>query len=933
MAGRLRRLLLGLALLCAGPIAAGAEETPAPAVGTIAGVVLDAVSGDPIIEAGVELLGAGRTVRTDLDGRYRIEAAAGTHRLRVFAPLYRGVRLENVVVRAGAVTKADATLAPASGQAGVDVVEVIAQADRAAEATQLLQRRKAAVVSDTISAEMIRKTPASDAADVVQRAPAVTVQDEKFLFVRGLSERYTSALVEGSRLPSTDPQRRVVPLDLFPADFLESLAIIKSYTPDLPGDFSGGLADLRLRDFPEKPSFGLGLSTGANTQTTFGRVATYRGGPADAFGFGAHARRLPGIVPDEPGPLAGERAFAIGRAFRNVWQTREATAPPNAGLNVSAGNTFGPLGVQLAGTYQNEHKRRSEVQRQFRQGNTATGEARFVLQEDFRYDVSTFQTRLGGLLNSALKLSDAHQLAVRGLVNRNSYDETQLARGQTGNLGIDQGFVQEQTRLRYTEEELALGQLAGQHRFPWLHLDWRTAFAHTTQDEPDMRHLTYQGPADQPLEFVNDSSGGLRVFNTLDELMTDSALDLTVPFRTALPFTDAWSGLPARLKLGPAYTYRDRDFLQRRFRYTIPQVGGVDFTLPPEEILQPGNIGPGGLGFEEQTVPKDAFQATHEILAGYGMLDLPLVRDRLRLVAGVRMEYSLIRLAAFDDQGNPLAPRKKNVDPLPGANLVYSPREDMNLRLGYSRSAARPEFRELSPVQYPAPRGLRPLIGNPDLVQTDIESWDFRWEWFPSPLEVLSVSLFYKQLERPIEQVVIDLASGIADSFANAEAGEILGFECEGRKHLGFLGPRFRHLSVLANFTWAQSSVTAPRTSRTQVQTTTERELQGQAPFIANGALDWTHPRWGSARLLYNTAERRIATAGAFGLPDIFEERRDQLDAVVVVPLRDLLGVPLTWKLSAENLFNHPAVFTQGDQVQRRFTTGVKFSMGLSYAF
>jgi outer membrane receptor protein involved in Fe transport len=569
------------------------------------------------------------------------------------------------------------------------------------------------------------------------------------------------------------------------------------------------------------------------------------------------------------------------------------------------------------------------VQRQFRQGGTAEN-PEFVTQDDFDYDISTFQTKLGGIFTSAYKPTDNHKLFLRSFINRNSYDETQLASGFTNNLGP--GFIQNQTRLRYTEEELTFAQLGGEHRFPWLNLDWRTAVARTTQNEPDTRHTTYNGPTEGPFIFTNDSSGGLRVFNALKERMTDSAVDFTIPFKTGLPFTEVWSDLAAKFKFGPAYTYRTHNFDQRRFRYA-PDAGSFDLTRPPEEILAPENIGPGGVDFAETTVPTDVFEATQEVAAAYGMFDLPLVRDRLRLVAGVRTEYSLIRISSFDDIGDPVDIRKKNVDPLPGLNVIYTPREDMNLRFGYGESVSRPEFRELSPVQYPAPRGLRPLIGNPNLVQSSIVGYDLRWEWFFSPLEIVSVSLFHKKIDQPIEQVVVAQASNTADSFFNAEKATIKGIELEARKDWGFIWPRLKYLSLLTNFTYAKSEVMAPRTSNVQVQTETNRELQGQAPFIINAALDYTHPRWGSARLLYNSTDTRIAVAGSFGLPDIFEEQRDQVDFVALAPLKEYIGYPVTAKFSAENITNSPIVFTQGPEVQRRYTTGVKLTLSFSWAF
>jgi len=251
-------LVLLLALL---PAAALAQQAPdagtGGAQGTIQGSVLDVVTGDPVIHAGDELIGQKRTARTDIDGRFTFKVAPGSYQVRIYAPGYQSARITNINVQPGKTTLADTTLSP-EGEAGVEVVEVVAQADKAAEATQILARQRADTVQETISAETIKTSPDSDAAEVVARVPAVTVKDD-FIFVRGLGERYSSALLNMSRLPSTDPNRRVVPLDLFPADFLASLAIIKSYTPDLPGDFAGGLVDINLRSFPTEFQASIGL--------------------------------------------------------------------------------------------------------------------------------------------------------------------------------------------------------------------------------------------------------------------------------------------------------------------------------------------------------------------------------------------------------------------------------------------------------------------------------------------------------------------------------------------------------------------------------------------------------------------------------------------------------------------------------------------------
>jgi outer membrane receptor protein involved in Fe transport len=912
-----------VALLGARPLNAAAQEAaPAGPLGTIAGTVLDRSTGDPVIEAGVEVVGKGKTVRTDLDGRYTIRIAPGTYELRIFAPLFQGARLRTVVVRAGQLTTADASLLP-SGQAGVEVVEVVAQAHKATEATQLLRRQKAAVVSDNVSAEVIKKSPDSDAAEIVQRVPAVTVVEDKFVFVRGLGERYTSAVLNGSRLPSTDPEKRVVPLDLFPAEFIESLSIIKSYTPDLPGDFSAGLVEIELREFPETRTLNLGLSTGGNSQTTFKRFRSYEGGTFDYFGAGAEFRELPGIFPEESVqfPPAPVQRRLVG-SLRNIWGTEAITAAPNSGVNFSIGDSFGPFGITFGAAYTTEYKtRRDEIRRQVKNFDEIDAG---VPGEDFLFDTSTFETRLGGVVSAAYKLTDNHRLTFRSLINRNSFDEVLTGRGRTTQTPDAQVDV---TQLKYREEELAFGQLGGQHHWPWVDVDWRTALARTTQEVPDTRNVVYFLRPGQEPTFSNDSAGGLRVFTSLEEILTDSALDVTVPFTTRLPLTDVWSGLKAKLKFGPAYAFRDREYVPRLFRYFSNQ------SLPSEELLDPRNAG-ALYQFGEITQPRDNFAATQEIIGGYGMLDLPIVRDRLRFVGGVRMEYSLIRIDTFDDAANPQHLRKRNLDPLPGGNLIYSPRSDMNVRLSYSRSVSRPEFRELTPALIPPLRGERALVGNPDLVQFNVESWDLRWEWFFAPGELVSFGVFYKDLDQPIERVVGGtIGSQLFDTFENTGQAELKGFEFEGRKNLGFVSPWLRHLSLVTNATYVESDVEIPPEPGVVLP---NRALQGQAPFIINAVLDYTHPDWGTARLLYNTTGARITSVGGGIVPDIFEERRDQLDAVLIVPLKRF-GIPLTAKLAAENLLDDRFEFTQetdrGTLIQNEYTTGIKVSFGLSYAF
>jgi len=898
--------------------------------GTIAGTVLDKASGEPVIEAGVEVVDQKISVKTDLDGKYTLKLPPGQYQLRIGAAGYQSVRLQGIIVKVNTVAKQNVSLS-AAGQAGVQVVEVIAQANKAAEATQLLQRKKAAVVSDTVSAEVIAKSTSSDAAQVVQRVPSVTVKDDKFVFVRGLGDRYSSSLLNGSRLPSTDPNRRVTPLDLFPASFLESLNIIKTYSPELPGDFTAGLIDIHLREFPEQLTMSGTLTTGGNSQTTFQRFLTSQGSSLDYLGFGADFREVPDSVPDHDHfPNAGVDPLgnqAAGRAFRDTWGLESQIAPPDSGTSMSVGNTIGNFGFELGGIYQNNYEAvHGEQKRLFVNGGSLE-DPKITQASNFTLDRDTFKTRLGGVFTAAYKLGDNDKFTFRSLIDRNTADET---RNGFGVVEAQPNLEREETRFRYTDQELDYGQLGGEHKFPGLSLEWRSAFSRSSQNEPDTRHLTYTGPPGTPLQFTDDGLGGLRLFNDLTEYLSDSAVDFTLPFKTGLPFTDVWSGLAAKLKWGGSYAYRTRDTSQRFFTFEVPKAS-FDLTLPPELLLQPANIGPGGITVDEK---ENKVNVSQEIGGGYAMVDLPLVQDQLRLVSGVRLESSFIRLRFKDQQGNDTHVDKNDLDPLPAANLVYTPREDMNVHLGWSKTVSRPDFRELIPLLYVEQRQDYAFVGNPNLIEAHIDNYDLRWDWFFSPLELASVSLFYKKMQDPFEQNIIQFSSFLAKSVQNADSATFKGVEVELRKDFGFVSPALKNLSFLVNGSYIDSQVTEPKKPAIASAPVTEKKHAGvdAAPYIVNAMVDYTHPDWGTARLQFNNIGSRINAVGTFGLPDLQEESRNQLDAVFLIPMKRF-GYPLTLKLGAENLLDDRVLFTQGGELQRLYTKGIKVVLALTYNY
>ena len=912
----------------AGGASAPAAAAPARAVrGVVSGRVIDAETGEPIVDCGVEVVGLKKQIRTDVDGRYKVVLPPGSYDVRFFAPGYRSARITAVNIEGGKAFVADTTLSSA-GEAGIEVVEVVAKAKKAAESVQLAERRNATTVEDNISAEAFKKNPDSDAAEIVERVPGVTIRNDKYVYVRGLGERYTSALLNGNRLPSPDPNKRVVPLDLFPSSFLDSISIMKSYSPDLPGDFSGGLVDLQLTSFPDVLTANMGYSMGANTQSTFQNFKTYNGS-ANALGI-SKDNGLPAIFGNKTvGSPTGAEAAKYAAALPNVWTPYSETAPPNFGLNFAIGNSWGPLGMTLGATWNNAYSIQNRIERQFANQGTVE-EPSILLTDDFDYQYNVFETGVGAVYTAAYDINPDHRINFRSLYDYNTESRVELGNGYTSQ-NADQPY--DIGRLEYVQQDLAFGQLQGEDHWGWIDTNWRSAFGRSRQNIPDTRTTTYLGIPDDPSAppvFSNQSQGGTRVFFDITEYMTDSAVDFRIPFPTALPFTDAWKGLPAAFKFGPAYTHRERNTDLRQFRY-IPR-GVIDLTQPPDQLLDPINVEDGKVLFNETTQLRDSFYATEDVIGGYGMVELPIVKDKLKAITGVRTEYSYIHLTTFGDSGERLERNLNNLNPLPAFNLIYSPRADMNVRFGFSQTVSRPDFRELSPVFFPEPKGLRPTIGNPFLVQASITNYDLRWDWFLSPNELVSASLFVKTLDKPIEQIVLAQSSNVANSFANAKTGQVMGVEVEARKNLGLLHKSLEKLNWLVNATIVSSNVKTRKGSTLEVQTSNDRALQGQAPYIVNTSLDYTDERLGSFRLLYNTLGRSIDSLGAYGLPNIFQEARNQLDFVYIREFQ-LRDQKFGFKFSVENILNDRYLYTQGGETQERYKTGTVITAGLSWNY
>jgi outer membrane receptor protein involved in Fe transport len=886
---------------------------PPPGFTGIYGKVVDEANKEGLIEATVKVVtGAQKQALTDLDGNYRLALPPGKYDLRVFYDVYQGRRITGVVVTQGKATKLDVALSADVG--AVQEVVVEARADRRAEGALLQERKKAAAVSDAISAQEIARTPDSSASDAVKRVVSATVVDGRYVLLRGLGGRYSTTLLNGALLPSPEPDEPAVPLDIFPTTLLANLNVVKSYTADLPGTFGGGTLLIETNTYPSQFEFRPRISLGGDTVTTGQDFnAQPGGGGLEFLGFPGSDRKLPQEVPTDQMMGANERQW---ESFPNVWGPRRRTALPNLGLSASVGDTLRSGNSRLGYLVSANYGREQATQDNTFARSTFDLNGQLERVDDARVTQGVSTANLSGLANVGYQFNRDNELTVFSLYTRSTDTRTAAGAG----LDVVRGEIYEGSRLQFIARQLSFNQLRGFHRLGFLgdaEVDWQANLSRVDRDEPDTRDTLYSDSVSTPngvLSFPNQANSGERFFSDLGETSGGGSVNLTVPF------TDV------RVKVGGLAQVSARDFRARRFRYTIVpgQEANVDRTLPPEQLFGPEQLG-AGMRLREQTRPdSDAYDASLSIFAGYVSADAKPT-EALRLVGGVRLESSQQELTALDQFTGVVASRNEAsyLDWLPAFNAIYALTPTVNLRAGYSYTLARPTFRELAPFAFYDFIRRRNVSGNPGLQATRIHNVDTRLEWFVGDNEVLAASAFYKRFQNPIERVINNEGAGDM-SFENAAGANTYGLELEARSSLSRLTETLRDFRVGANLTFIRSQIELGALQG--LQTNSERPLQGQSPYVVNLNLGYSRAQSGTeVALLYNVFGRRLSEVGINGLPDIYEQPFHRLDLAVTQRLSSAMQL----KLTAANLLDSSIVLRQGSIDILRFRPGLAFTASL----
>jgi TonB-dependent receptor len=893
--------------------------------GRIVGRVINATTGQGIVDVGVQVVGTSIGVSTGVDGRFSVTVPAGTvtlHARRIgFAPK----TVTGILLEAGKTLDQSIALATATVELTTQVVT--ASSERGTVNEALDAQRTAVGVVNSVTAEQIAKSPDANAAQAVQRVSGVTVQDNKYVFVRGLGERYTTSSLNGARVPSPEPEKRVVPLDMFPAGLLQTITTTKTFTPDLQGDFSGALVDIKTREFPTRRNLTFQLGGGYVSGATGANLIAGQMVGGERFGTVNHDRDLPSLI----GSLGnfqdfnlnqGDKNLLVGQ-FRNAWTPTSSTGAPNTSASASFGGNdpllFGHrIGYLLSGTYSASTDFRDAQVRALADRGNQPGETREI--DRFVGQSASQGVLWGGLANLSTLIGEGSRVSFNTLYNRTADNNATVETGSFENEGIRAKI----TRMQYVERGVHSVQLSGEHQLGNRHrIEWAGTASGVRRYEPDRSEFvqaierdTLNGP--DILRWQNSGNGGaVRTFSDLNEDSREVSSKYQLAFGASRE---------SSIKIGGLYRRTDRDADTRAYAISANGISNVIRELPPEQIFD-GRFSSSAIFDIGPLAQGGSYEARDRLAAGFAMAEITL-SERFRLIGGARYESDQLAVDAFSTLGSPILTTKLWNDVLPSLALNVKLNETQQLRLSASRTLARPEYRELSPIKSRDVLNGDDTQGNENLSRTNITNADARWEWYPNAGEVVSVALFAKKFDLPIERVYRAAGSGTRTVFyTNAESADNYGVEIEMRKHLGFVGDALAPFTVFTNLTAMKSAIHLFKDTQASA-TNLNRRMVGQAPYVINTGLSYATRRGGSsATLLFNRVGDRIDAAGDSPLPDVIQRARNSLD----FSLRSAITPSITARVDARNLLDSPYEIIQGTATRESYHTGRTIQGGFQF--
>lgn len=879
----------------------------AQANGKIVGKVTDKKTGEALIGVTVLIQNAGKGTVTDVEGRYTLSAPAGTYVLDFKYMGYQTKSISDVVIKTGNPVTLDIIMDEPSSKA---LQEVVIRGSFKQESINALLtfQKNTNTVAQVVSAESIKKSPDRNTGEVLKRVSGVSLQEGKYLVVRGLADRYNQATLNGALLASTEPDRKSFSFDIFPAAIVDNIIINKAATPEMPGEFAGGLVQVNTKDVPDKDFFQIAVGSGFNTQTISHDFYNYKGGKTDFLGLADGSRKMPTDFPSVAAINAGDKTqnALAGQKLNDIWTYKSAPTPINKSLQLSGGfNNIGSHTKGLGAIFSLNYNNQSRFSEIIRRNYDASGAPQFD-NNDKQYATNIL---FGGLANFTYR-SGNNKFSWKNSYNINSTDQTTLREGRDILSDTEIRKIRSE-ELSFVSNRLFNSQLIGDHflRGSGIKIKWNLNYGLLNQDVPDLRRLKYTMNDDGRYYANIASNGGNsrnagRFFSTLNEHVIGGSLDGTKSFKL-------W-GQQQQIKIGGLYQRKDRKFDARGISISKAENAPNDLVyLPPSEILNKENYGPDKFFLVDLTSNADAYKAYANLGAGYVQFDNQ-IGAKFRLVWGARVEAYQQHL----ESRNLVPSNNEAVDVLPSFNLNYMQSEKVNIRLTASQTVSRPEFREISPFTFYDYERDGVVAGNPKLTRTKITNADLRYEVYPRAGEVFTVGLFYKFFDKPIESTYETGQGSPSYNYQNAKSATSYGAELEIRKKLDFIKSKvLEQFTVFTNLAVIKSNVAYPKDFLGQV----DRPMQGQSPYLINAGLQYDNTASGtSATALFNVIGRRISQVGNDNVPPIWENPRPLLDFQLSQQLFKNAGL----KLSITDILNKRAIYYWDQDKSKKYSSG-----------
>jgi hypothetical protein len=876
---------------------------------------------EPIIGASIKFEGSNTGTISGVDGDFTLNLSVGKKYVLVVSSVgYEPKTIADVEVTAGQVNELQIVLVESAKNTLGGVTVMATSSARKETAAALIQfQRNTNTVASVISAENIRRSPDKNTGEVLKRVPGTSVQEGKYLIVRGLSDRYNQAMLNGILLGSTEPDRKTFSFDLFPAPVIDNIIMNKAFVPELPGEWAGGLVQVQTKEIPSKDFLSIKIGTGFNSQTIGKDFYQAEGGELDWLGTEDGSRALPGNFPTKNkfAQLSPSELNEYGKKFRNVWASTAGDVPLNSSFQLIGGFAGELFKKKIGGTVAivyNQSNHRLQFDNAIIGNDQGDREIQFT-NERYSRDVLA-----GALANFSLRFDNKNRISFKNIINVNTSDFAIRRAGKDFIHGPGFGDNVRAEEIGFRQNTFFNTQLIGEHNLSqWgVKLKWYGGFNILDQYIPDQRRLFYTQQGDMPnapyyalLAAGASQKSGSIFYSFLNDYIYNAGADGSKSFK--------WLDYNHTVKGGYLFQVKDRLFDSRPF--FLNTLSNTIKLLTPDKIFAPENFTnmATGVQFGELNGISFRYLANTILNAGYIQFDNQFTK-KLRVIWGLRVE-DFDQLIGSVKQSDPRHVHSKVTDFLPGINIVIKPTEKTNIRIGGSQTVVRPEFRELSPFAFYDFELNAQVVGNNSIKRTKVTNADLRYEIYPGSGELITVGVYFKHFNRPIEYY-FNRTGPATNTFnvANTNTATAFGAEFEFRKKLDFISGVLKNFTATGNFSYIYS--------RVKDTVSLNRPLQGQSPYLVNAGLQYDAQKIGfSSTLLFNQIGRRILFVGDKSIPDIWENPRPLLDIQLA---QKILNKRAEIKINIGDILNRRADFYHDLDYDDKYKRGTKDVLAIS---